>query len=83
LQPGNGLGLAIVKKLVAALGGTITIASEENVGTTVTVHLDFAYKGPATAATAVPAAAPVTPQLHAQVYPNCRAKKFCSVRIIS
>jgi signal transduction histidine kinase len=53
-QPGNGLGLAIVKKLVENLGGTITISSEKNVGTTVTVHLDFAYKGPATAAEAAP-----------------------------
>ena len=74
LQPGNGLGLAIVKKLVAALGGTITIASEENVGTTVTVHLDIVYKGPATVATAVPAAAPVTPPA-APVYPKLQGKK--------
>jgi signal transduction histidine kinase/ABC-type amino acid transport substrate-binding protein/CheY-like chemotaxis protein len=69
-QPGNGLGLAIVKKLVENFGGTITISSEKNVGTTVTVHLDFAYKGPATAMPKAPVTA-TTPQ----VYPQLQGKK--------
>ena len=36
---GNGLGLAIVKHLVQALGGTVTLASREGEGTTVTLVL--------------------------------------------
>ncbi len=39
---GNGLGLAIVKHLAHALGGTVTLASREGAGTTVTVVLPAA-----------------------------------------
>jgi PAS domain S-box-containing protein len=38
--PGTGLGLPIVKRSVDAHGGTISIDSSENVGTTVTITLD-------------------------------------------
>jgi signal transduction histidine kinase/CheY-like chemotaxis protein len=66
-QPGNGLGLAIVKQLVDALGGTVTLISEKNVGTTVTVHLDVAYKGPATAASVAKVTATI-PQVYTQLH---------------
>jgi len=36
---GTGLGLALTKSLVALHGGTLSIESQENVGTTVTVSL--------------------------------------------
>jgi cell cycle sensor histidine kinase DivJ len=38
-REGTGLGLALVKALVAQLGGSFEIESEEHVGTAVTVHL--------------------------------------------
>lgn len=38
---GSGLGMAIAKQLVEQMGGTIDVASELGVGTTVTVDLTF------------------------------------------
>lgn len=39
---GTGLGLALARGLVDAMGGTLTLASEEGVGTTVSVELQIA-----------------------------------------
>ncbi len=39
--PGSGIGLYIVKSIVDELGGTISVASEINQGTTFTVRLKF------------------------------------------
>ncbi len=38
---GTGLGLSIVKQLVQMMGGTIKINSEENVGSTFSIELEF------------------------------------------
>jgi signal transduction histidine kinase/DNA-binding NarL/FixJ family response regulator len=39
---GTGLGLALARGLVESMGGTLTLASEEGVGTTVSVELPIA-----------------------------------------
>ncbi|MDD3587934.1 MAG: response regulator, partial [Thermoguttaceae bacterium] len=39
---GTGLGLSITKNLVSLMGGTIDVDSQENKGTTFTIHLPFA-----------------------------------------
>ena len=38
-KEGNGLGLALVKKVIDVLGGTISVESEVNVGTTFVVTI--------------------------------------------
>ena len=38
---GTGLGMAITKNLVTLMGGTISVKSEIEVGTTFAVELDF------------------------------------------
>ena len=38
-EQGSGLGLAIAKRIVDLSGGTITVNSKENVGTTMIVSL--------------------------------------------
>ncbi|HWQ06768.1 MAG TPA: HAMP domain-containing sensor histidine kinase [Feifaniaceae bacterium] len=43
-EKGSGLGLALVKRIIALCGGSITIQSEENVGTEITVLLKLEEK---------------------------------------
>ena len=38
---GTGLGMSIAKNLVTLMGGTITVSSKENSGSTFAVELDF------------------------------------------
>ena len=40
-QPGTGLGLSIVKRLTGMMGGQVSLASTQGVGTTVTCTLSF------------------------------------------
>lgn len=42
-KQGTGLGLAIVSRMVKLMGGTITVDSQINKGTTFTVVIDFDY----------------------------------------
>lgn len=44
-RPGQGIGLAHVRALVRRLGGTISVSSELNTGTTFTVTLPSAWMG--------------------------------------
>lgn len=46
-EPGSGLGLAIVKHLVHALGGTVSLTSEEGAGTMVSLTFPAAGQMPA------------------------------------
>jgi signal transduction histidine kinase len=49
-QPGSGLGLAIGRAVAELHGGSLSLASTEGAGTTVTLQLPYAYaSGPGTA----------------------------------
>lgn len=50
LSHGTGVGLSLVKKLVSTMGGRLTIESELNVGTTVTVVLPLLRADPSVGA---------------------------------
>ncbi len=49
-QPGSGLGLAIGRTVAELHGGSLTLASTQGVGTTVTLRLPYAYGSLAEAA---------------------------------
>ena len=42
---GSGIGLAVADEIIAMHGGTLSIRSEENVGTTVVMELPFINEG--------------------------------------
>lgn len=44
-QPGEGIGLAHIRTLVRKLGGEVSLSSELDVGTTVTVRIPDSYSG--------------------------------------
>ncbi|WP_395062954.1 response regulator [Flavobacterium sp.] len=45
LEASSGIGLALVNELIKALGGTIDVTSEKNVGSCFTIHLPITIKG--------------------------------------
>jgi signal transduction histidine kinase/DNA-binding response OmpR family regulator len=45
LEASSGIGLALVNELVKALGGTIDVTSEKNVGSCFTINLPITIKG--------------------------------------
>ena len=51
---GTGLGMSIVKSLVDAMGGTITVTSKENVGSTFVITLPFQVAEPSAPSTELP-----------------------------
>ncbi|WP_224242268.1 sensor histidine kinase [Hyalangium gracile] len=59
--PGHGLGLATAKRLVEAHGGTLSVDSQEGVGTTMTVRFPKVAVAEAVSAEAAPSARRVAP----------------------
>ena len=79
-MPGSGLGLSVARQIIALHGGTLAIASEEYVGTTVAVSLPLAPEedGPLTLKSPPPVADMLRDRfslLHIILSDSCNAPK--------
>src|SRR5690606_9928310 len=78
---GNGIGLSITHDYVQLLGGTITLNSQENVGSTFTIDLPLPVNVEKNS-DALSALAEVRPDLHPQKHKREQGKKISSILLV-